>query len=320
MSTQSSSINRVIKPPKNFKSLEISRFLNDCETIFSLRDFNERGFLLDLSDVKKVNMLGTLIIYKIIEYSAEHNCFHEPQINLPWKSEMGLALERYGFTELVLAFIHQEDVEKQYKSLKISTEGNFIIAPQALIRKDRQSRRDINGKYLPQIQAYYKNRPKAISMILLVFSEILLNFWEHAVDDSTSIIVAYGNKQYIEIACADTGNGIIATLGKSLTGENLRPEEILQKSVEKGTTSKLLTNHMGYGLWILDQITSQTKGRFHIYSQGAFYYNEYGVMKTGKCGFWQGTIVYIALSLENPKTLEDIEGDKLSSEIKVNWT
>jgi signal transduction histidine kinase len=155
-------------------------------------------------------------------------------------------------------------------------------------------------------------------MILLVFSEILLNFWEHAIEDTESIIVAHGNSQNIEIACADTGNGIISTLGGSMISENFRPEQILLESLKRGVTSKKMTNHMGYGLWILDQITTMVKGRLHIYSQGAYYYNEYGSKKSGRCGYWQGTIVYISLPLQKPKTLVDIE-PLVSSEIKINW-
>jgi len=95
------------------------------------------------------------------------------------------------------------------------------------------------------------------------------------------------------------------------------PEFILKKSVEKGNTSKDRTNHMGYGLWVLDEITSRTNGRMHIYSQGAFYFNEGGKKKAGKCGYWQGTIIYLALSLHHPKTWEDIV--ESNNELKIQW-
>jgi hypothetical protein len=314
------SVSRIIKPPKQFKSTEIVNFLNDCEKIFQLKNANERGFLLDLSHVNKASMLSALIIYKLIEYSSINSCFDSPLVDLGVNSQMGIALEKYGFTDLLLAYIeNKSDVEKELKNLKVSIENNLIIAPHALIRSDKKNREEINKKYLPKIQSYYKHKEKAVSMILLVFSEILLNFWEHAIDDTSSIIVANGNRQYIEIACADTGNGIITTLGGSLSSRDYRPYEILLKSLEKGVTSKQLTNHMGYGLWILDQIASLTKGRLHIYSQGAYYYNEFGQRKYGSCGYWQGTIVFIALPLENPKTLEDIEGTSLLSDLKINW-
>lgn len=313
-------MSRVIKAPKHLKSTEVASFINEVQVIFELKRKGEDGFLLDLSGVKKVSMLGTLVVFKIIEYSVKHLCFNNPRVHLgDWNSEIGIALEKYGFTDLITSYIEGDNVESQLKQLRVSFSDNFIIAPQALIRGDKKSREEINMKYLPQIEKYYKRNSKAVSMILLVFSEILLNFWEHAIEDTTSIIVAHGNRQNIEIACADTGNGIITTLGGSLSSSDLRPEQILLKSLEKGVTSKELTNHMGYGLWILDQIASATKGRLHIYSQGAYYYNEFGTKKSGQCGFWQGTIVYISLPLDKPKTLSDIEQGTVSSEIKINW-
>jgi len=320
MSMLENSTNRIIKAPKNFKSTGIATFLRECESIFSLKNMNEGGFLLDLSGVKKASMLAALVTYKFIEYTINHSCFKDPRIRLSWKDEMGIALEKYGFTNLVLAYIeNKSEIKDQYKNLRVSIGSNFIIAPHALIRSDKKSKEEINRKYLPQIEKYYQENSKAVSMILLVFSEILLNFWEHAIEDTQSIIVANGNKQNIEIACADTGDGIISTLRNVLASSNLRPEEILLESLKKGVTSKQLTNHMGYGLWILDQITSLTKGRFHIYSQGAYYFNEFGSKRSGKCGIWQGTIVYISLPLEKPKTLEDIEDLSQSTVIEINW-
>lgn len=37
-----------------------------------------------------------------------------------------------------------------------------------------------------------------------------------------------------------------------------------------------MTNHMGYGLWILDEIVTATQGKLHIYSEGAYIFNNHG--------------------------------------------
>ena len=176
-----SSIRRTIKPPQQFKSIEVAQFISDCEFIFKLNDSAEDGFLLDLSKVKRVSMLGALIVYKIVEYSVKHNCFLEPKIDLGDKSEMAIALNRYGFTDLISSYLEDRgDTIRQLKNLKVSVGDAFIIAPQALIRDDRKNRLEINRRYLPQIETYYSSNQKTVSMIFLVFSEILLNFWEHA--------------------------------------------------------------------------------------------------------------------------------------------
>jgi hypothetical protein len=224
---------------------------------------------------------------------------------------------------LFISYVRNQDrIKREYEKLKIKfDENNFIIAPHALIRADKKSKDEINKTYLPQIEKYYKENDKTVSMILLVFSEVLLNFWEHAKNDTQSIIVAHGNKQRIEIACADTGDGIISTLGSTLAKDEkkISPVNILLKSLEKGITSKASTNHMGYGLWILNQLATITKGRIALYSQGAYYSNDGGAVQNGQCGFWKGTIISIALPLNNPKTLEDIENKGDHMDIKINW-
>jgi signal transduction histidine kinase len=158
-------------------------------------------------------------------------------------------------------------------------------------------------------------------MIFLCLSEILLNFWEHAIDDTNSILVAEGNENHIEIACADTGNGIITTLNRVFENSSINRPNTLKKSVEKYVTSKKMTNHMGYGLWILNQIAKRTNGRFHIYSEGAYFKNDFSKEIADKCGYWKGTIIYLSLPLKNPITLSDLENhnDNKFNDIKINW-
>jgi hypothetical protein len=83
-----------------------------------------------------------------------------------------------------------------------------------------------------------------------------------------------------------------------------------------------MTNHMGYGLWILDEIVTATQGKLHIYSEGAYIFNNHGKKIKGLCSFWQGTIIYLSLPLANPKTLSDIASvydDDSLTEIKIKF-
>ncbi len=312
-----SSINRKIITPKHFKANSIISFINDCQDIYRLPNKKENGFLLDLSKVKECTMIGVLLVYKIIEFSIKNNCFNRPRYLMakPFQE----AMEKYGFTKLILTFLDDKDVaEREFANLKISVSVNFIIAPQALLRNDKYSSELLNKKYLPQIQQYYSFNDKAVTMIFLCFSEILLNFWEHAVDDTQSIIVAYGNKSNIEISCVDNGKGILTTL--KLAGRQHKDNlSTFKSAVEKGVTSKDLSNHMGYGLWIIDQIAEKTQGRFHLYSEGCYYFREFGKVKIGKCGHWQGTIVYLSIPLGKPITLEDIETPDNNNNLHIKW-
>lgn len=310
-------INRRIVAPKHFRANSIINFITDCQDIYRLVNKKENGFLLDLGKVKECTMIGVLLVYKIIEFSIKNNCFNAPMylMDVPFRE----AMEKYGFTKLILTYLADKDVaEREFANLKISVSDNFIIAPQALLRNDKYSSELLNKKYLPQIEKYYSFNDKAVTMIFLCFSEILLNFWEHAVDDTQSIIVANGNKSNIEIACVDNGKGILTTL--KLAGKEQKDNlNTLISAVEKGVTSKDLSNHMGYGLWIIDQIAERTNGRFHLYSEGYYYFKEFGKVKSGKCGHWQGTIVYLSVPLQKPVTLADIEPQDINNNLQINW-
>ena len=310
----------VFEFPKILKPNNVVLLLNSLEKAFSMEEQLIPEAKINLSKVKKTSLLGILLNYKFVEYTYKHNCFHKPEMIV--NDYVEKQWEHYGFTKLIHSFVSNKDLtERNYKNLKVKVEERFFIAPQALLRSKGYSDKFLKSEFLPKIEDYYKHNDKVVSMIFLCLSEILLNFWEHAVDDTNSILVAEGNQNNIEIACADTGNGIITTLNKVYENSNSNKPATLKKSVEKFVTSKKMTNHMGYGLWILNQIAKRTNGRLHIYSEGAYYRNEFGKELGENCGYWKGTIIYLSLPLGNPITLTDLENhdSKKFNDIKINW-
>ena len=310
---------KIISLPKTFGVNNTTAALNEFKNVFNYENQRLSGYILDLSKIKKINVLGMLIIYKIIEYSVEKKCFLYPEIHFEEFIEEKWA--EYDFFPLINSYIKETDSSPKFKNLKIKLTDKFILAPQPLLRESNFTDQYLKTKFLPNIKEYYNNQDKVISMIFTCFSEILLNFWEHAVEDTKSIMIADGNKDYIEIACADTGNGIISTLKNNIKYKNLSDEELIFKSVNKNVTSKENSNHMGFGLWIIDQIVTEIKGRFHLFSEGYHYSNEYGKIKVKKTGYWKGTIVYIALPINNAKSLSDIKTfqTKKMDNIKIDF-
>jgi anti-sigma regulatory factor (Ser/Thr protein kinase) len=307
--------------PKIFDHKRIESFLSTSAPIFRMGNTMTPDVTFDLSKVKKCSITGLLIIYKFIDYTYHNYCFKKPNISVsPYIEE---AWERFQFTNLIKAYIDNNDkTEREYKKLKVKIEENFLIAPQALLRNTTYTYEKLRKEFLPQLERYYSDNEPATNMIFTCLSELLLNFWEHAKKDSRSIIIASGDSNKIEISCADTGDGIVSTLGKANVSKSLSPEKTLELSLVKGATSKKLSNHMGYGLWIINEIVNLTKSRLHIYSQGAFVKNDYGKIKSGKCGYWQGTIVTLILYLDDPKTIRDIpnhEDESLINGLKINF-
>jgi hypothetical protein len=317
-------MSREIKIPRICTIGEIFKFLKAVEEIFSLENKFEPDVVFNMLEIEDIDLTGLLLNYKIIEFAVEHNCICKSKLSANDLVEDKLM--EYYFWDLLQAYIKEK--KANYKKLDFKIKGEFFIAPVALLRKDKFSKEKIKDDFLPKIEEYYKNIPeernidktKVSSMILQCFSEILLNFWEHAVEDTKSIIVANGNSDYAEIICADTGNGIISTL-KPVLNKLYSKDDILAKAMEKFVTSKKETDHMGCGLWILNQITNLSKGRLYIFSEGAYYLNHFGRFAKGECSYWKGTIIYMFLRLSTPKTLSDIE-DFTSEEfndLKINF-
>lgn len=290
------------KIPRIFTVSDIHKFLKEVEDIFTIKNACLKDVKIDFKEVEKIDVIGLLLIYKLIEYAIENKCLIKPELDLNPYIEKKLA--EYGFDELLHDYTKCKTAD--YTNLDFRMKGEFYIAPLALLREQNYSDEIIENKFLPKIEEYYVDRPKASLMILQCLSEVLLNFWEHAVNDTKSILVASGNKDYVEIVCADTGNGIISNLSPVLNGQYSK-SEIIEKSLERGVTSKKKTDHMGCGLWILNQIVTLAKGRLSLYSEGAFIKNDFGSVSMGQCAYWQGTIIHVFLPMSSPKILSDIK-------------
>lgn len=58
-----------------------------------------------------------------------------------------------------------------------------------------------------------------------------------------------------------------------------------------------------------------------IYLNFLAHANESNRIKTGKCAYWKGTILYLSLPLSNPKTFEDIiNSNSINPNININWS
>lgn len=286
-----------LSTPKHFTAPNTKEFLSAASRIFSIQDKQETNFHLNLSQTQKTDVLGLVLIYKFLEYTVRKRCFYRPTCNLDPKYPVYRELDSFGFLELLKGIVKQNVT--QYDKLKTPSVSNgIIVAPFFL---DRASQVDEVSNNSAAICSYYKQNQINLSVILTCISEIASNFRSHSVSDTKSIIAARGNKDWFEFACADTGEGVVSSLSGTTPFSNSRMEkfEILQQSIHKGISSKDITTteHMGFGLWLVNEFITAAKGEFHLYSEGAYLINHNGNIKKGLCSYWKGTIVYIKLPL-----------------------
>ena len=94
-------------------------------------------------------------------------------------------LKESGFQNLLNAFIYSKDID--YRKLDYQEDGDsFFFAPIVLSRDRSISEKD---RMTPKIENFFKYSPKVVSMAMTVIGEISLNFKEHAVEDTQSVMV-----------------------------------------------------------------------------------------------------------------------------------
>ena len=271
---------------------------------YRYKQLQKHSFYLDFQDVVELDLLGLLILYKFLDYSVVNKCFFNPcLLNYEENRTIRDRVAYYGFKNLIDDLKKNKDSDRQYKNLQVSVSDDFIIAPMALL-KETSSSDYLNNDYSRKIEGYYHNH-KVNAMIFTVFSEMFLNFWAHALGDSKSVIVAHGNQEMIEIACADSGEGVVKSITDAFP--RCKKEDALKMALKKDVTSKKGSNHMGYGLWLINEIVTKSGSRFLLRSEEYCYENMAGKTRFYTSATWHGTIVYVKLFLTNPITIDDIE-------------
>ena len=298
----------IYKTPENFCAQNAKFFLKNIEGVFELDNSETSGAFFNVMPTKKIDLLGLLLIYKFLNYTVKKQCFANPKTDLKSNKVVSDELRRIGFQKLVdenFTIKDPDDTKTEY-----SVKDGFFLAPIVL---ERASKLEKDNNIETKIKNYY-NDTRISQGLLQCIGEISSNFQEHAVSDTKSVLVAKGNKNQIEIACADNGAGIISSLLPALSGNYYqRRYDVIKKSIEENVTSKAKEGHMGCGLWIVNQFVTNTKGVMYIFSQDGYLMNKKGIIKCGQSPFWKGTIIYVNMPLTNKEVFSKTMKEKQKS-------
>lgn len=292
-------LKKIYRMPQNLSVCSAKQYLDEVEPIFSLADARVKGVELDTSQTVKADIFGQLLLYKFIEYTIHKGCFSGPNTNLKANAKLKNLLDITGFLPFVNEFMNKKnnvlrnDIPDEYK-LEWKQADKIYIAPIVLSQKNNYSEKE--EQIRQKIRDYYNGDPTIVGTIMSCISEVGSNFLEHAEETTNSVMVAAGNKEYFEVACADTGRGVLSSLRKVFKNR-MQKHELLRMALNKGVTSKPGTSHLGAGLWLISQYVSFSGGEMYIFSEGASCHQKKNHFKMGQCGYWKGTIVYIRMSL-----------------------
>lgn len=291
----------IISTPQKLTYANVEQFIDIASPIFNCEGKKIPNIVFNTSTTIKLDLIGSLLIFKFYEYTVHKKCFFKPDSVI--KGYVKAELEKRQIKNLVDNFINYE--KPQYNRLKYSEQDKLFISP---ILLDRNSLADEVSRAGVKICNYYHDKEDVQFLVLTSMGEIALNFKAHAVEDTTSILSVTGTKDEFEIACVDTGVGIISSLRESYKQKGLSysSDMLFKKSLEKGVTSKdNNSGHMGYGLWLLKELVLSAKGEMRLYSQGYGVICHNGRIRFTKTSMWKGTIAYIKLPLSQSNILKD---------------
>lgn len=291
----------IFQTPEKMTSVNVDLFIQMASPIFEYQDQLLPNVRFDTSTTKKLDSIGALLIYKFFEFTVHKNCFASPKSTI--KGYVKDELERRLIKSLVDTFINYE--KPQYNKLKFISTDNLFISP-ILLKKDSQI--DEIAKAGKDICNYYKEDENVRFLILTCMGEIALNFKAHAEVDTESILSVAGTNIDFEIACVDTGVGIVSSLSASFQkrGISCPKSRVLERALERGISSKdTHTGHMGYGLWLLKELVLASKGEMRIYSEGYCVICHRGRIKFKQSNYWKGTIAFIKLPVTKSFVLKN---------------
>jgi hypothetical protein len=317
---------KIVTLPKKLKINSAYDIISKLNFIFSLTNKNKSDFILNLVKIREVDIFGILVLYKFIEYSVIKKCFEDPELNNPDDSPINTYIKQFGFYDLINANIKKGKMSNIFDltKLKIEETETFVVAPEILIRKDVKTKKEFDKNFQKALNKFYgTDKTTFIESILLCAVEISSNFYNHAVNDTQTLILAKGTKSFIEIACADNADGIINSLKLCVKYSNKKDLDLMKIVTNRGVTSKPDSDHMGYGLWLVKEIVKKYNGILEIYSSGTNFSLKFGNTKVKPCPYWKGSIIYLKLPVESGIEIGDIlskNRQKHNFAIKVNFS
>ncbi|MCQ2740344.1 MAG: hypothetical protein MJ237_09015 [bacterium] len=295
--------------PERLTSQYFKDFLDVAKDIFKRDCWHIPDVVVRVDRINKVDILGQLLLYKFFDYTVQNQCFIKPVVNLIENKYLNAEMTKLGFKNLMKNYIKANNLKDD--DFKYNECDSFFIAP-IVLRSDKSKAIDANN--IKKIENFYGGNKDIQNIVLQSIGEIGSNFQEHADCDTQSVIVAKGEKSYIEVACADNGVGII----NSLRAFGNKDTEVMRRCIDKGVSSKIDKWHTGSGLWIINQLVNKSNGTMIICSQNCYLKNKKGHITVGESPLWKGTFIYVKIPLLATLKLSDIFVGEISPTVQLN--
>ncbi len=235
-----------------------------------------------------------------------------PTLSRPRSNSVDTYLNRIGFYELVGQPV-------AYPWRRHDPGGRFLPVVQAKTEREGEENvrevLEILRQNLEAVGAIYD----ALQYALL---EVVNNVFHHARSPTHAVLCAqsYPRQQRVELAVADTGRGIPASLrdNPALRGKFRTAAEAVRLAVQPRVTGRPEHN-TGEGLFFTVEFVKRNGGDAHIHSRDGALWIRAGQERAGPGPFWPGTWVALRFRTDRPVDTGEIFSRYAPPEADYEW-
>ena len=310
----------VIACPQNWNESRTASFLTELDEAA-----NEPDLIIDFSSLKFASPYATLLAAKVIRNVAT------------FREMIGLKTRAQGVDSSVSAvsylghvgFFHFSGID--FGNKPNQAKGNLRYIPITIIRRDDLQHPDL------RIQEQIKDRSRHLASVVLSgstddsytdvlsysFTEAIRNVFEHADVDECIIMAQRWENGWAEIAIADEGRGLLASLSEShaIDDEAAAITEAIKPGISRIVEPENddVWQNSGFGLFVISELGKRF-GSFALASGSK-------MLLINRWRFWYpipsgGTALKLRVNIPEPEYFPNIlraiveEGEKMAASIE----
>ncbi len=286
--------------------------LEQFETIWSrLRTLRHTRLHLDMSNVTFVSPTASTLLTTAIRRLQQQQVRIE--LTPPSDSRPHTYLNRIGFYDRI-------GVEMEYPWQRRDPGGRFVEIVQA---RDEEEGEAVVGEMLGILRNRNVADTEAIyDALQYALLEVVNNVFHHAQSPTHAFLCAqfYPGRRRVELAVADTGRGIPATLrdNPELEGTFETDAEAIHLAVQPRVTGRPAYN-TGEGLFFTMEFIKRNGGDACIHSQRGMLWVRDGEEQVEEGPHWQGTWVALRFRTDHPVNTREIFDSYAPPETDYGW-
>lgn len=291
--------NLIIPIPRNLSGKKIGDLFEEATNYKNQVNTYDR-ITFDVSNCGFVNPAGVLLMSAFRDVYKEVKPDIETYIRYRTSNKVTKALQSFGFLK----------VEELLNDDYVKSLAEYSVPIQRCHTTDQCLETH------SQIMSQVKNRTKSSDNVYATIDYILNEIWDNAgthgykcyyTEDYPKPIYfqAFSYRTGVEIAILDLGQGIANSLRTKKQFQKLSVDQILKKAIEESVTGHP-NNSPGFGLFSSSELIKSNSGELHIWSSGRSISVNGNSTRTGKGGFYDGTLVYLKVNAEIDSNFEEI--------------